>query len=87
MCQYVRSLYDNYRDALVYNDRWEVELQSLTLQQTIEFFKTAHYHLFGLLSSLKQEQWSGYVRSWVRGSTWHHFEEHGEQIRSGHDSL
>ncbi len=24
----------------------------------------------------------GYVRAWVRGSTWHHFEEHGEQIRA-----
>jgi len=52
------------------------------LQQAIELFETAHYLVFGLLSSLKPEQWNGYVRAWVRGSTWHHFEEHGEQIRA-----
>ena len=73
---------EDYRDAPAYNDRWEAELQSLTLQETIELFETAHYRLFGLLSSLKPEQWNGYVRAWVRGSTWHHFEEHGEQIRA-----
>ena len=73
---------EDFRDAPAYNDRWEAELQSLTLQETIELFETAHYRLFGLLSSLKPEQWNGYVRAWVRGSTWHHFEEHGEQIRA-----
>src|SRR5690242_18737903 len=73
---------EDYRDALAYNDMWEAELQSLTLQEAIEFFETTHYRLFGLLSSLKPEQWNGYVRAWVRGSTWHHFEEHAEQIRA-----
>jgi hypothetical protein len=73
---------EDYRDAFAYNDRWEAELQALSLQETIERFETAHYRLFGLLSSLTPEQWSGYVRAWVRGSTWHHFEEHGEQIRA-----
>jgi hypothetical protein len=73
---------EDYRDALAYNDRWEAELQVLSLQETIERFETAHYRLFGLLSSLTPAQWSGYVRAWVRGSTWHHFEEHGEQIRA-----
>jgi hypothetical protein len=72
---------EDYRDALAYNDRWEAELQSLSLRETIELFETSHYRLFGLLSSLKPEQWNGYVRAWVRGSTWHHFEEHSEQIR------
>src|SRR6266566_568921 len=60
----------------------EAELQALTLQQAIELFETAHYRLFGLLSSLQPEQWNGYVRAWVRGSTWGHFEEHSEQIRA-----
>jgi hypothetical protein len=78
---------EDYRDALAYNDRWEAELQSLTLLETIEPFETSHYHLFGLLSSLKPEQWNGYVRAWVRGSTWHHFEEHGEQIRAWRSGL
>lgn len=73
---------EDYRDPLPYNDKWEMELQALTLQQAIELFETAHYRLFGLLSSLKPEQWNGYVRAWVRGSTLHHFEEHGEQIRA-----
>jgi hypothetical protein len=73
---------EDYRDPLPYNDKWEAELQALTLQQAIELFESAHYRLFGLLSSLKSEQWNGYVRAWVRGSIWHHFEEHGEQIRS-----
>jgi hypothetical protein len=73
---------EDYRDALAYNDRWEAELQGLSLLETIEYFETAHYRLFGLLSSLTPEQWNGYVRAWVRGSTWHHFEEHGEQIRA-----
>ena len=72
---------EDYRDAPAYNDKWEAQLQSLTLQETIELFETSHYRVFGLLSSLKPEQWNGYVRAWVRGSTWHHFEEHGEQIR------
>jgi hypothetical protein len=72
----------DYRDAPAYNDRWEAELLALSLQETIERFETAHYRLFGLLSSLTQEQWSGYVRAWVRGSIWHHFEEHSEQIRT-----
>ena len=73
---------EDYRDALPYNDRWEAELQALSLQKAIEVFETAHYRLFGLLSSLAPEQWSGYVRAWVRGSTWHHFEEHAEHIRA-----
>jgi hypothetical protein len=75
---------EDYRDALAYNDRWEAELQALSLQQAIELFETAHYRVFGLLSSLGPEQWNGYVRAWVSGSTWHHFEEHGEQIRAWH---
>jgi hypothetical protein len=70
---------EDYGDALAYNDRWEAELQSLTLQETFGLFETSHYRLFGLLCSLKPEQWNGYVRAWVRGSTWHHFEEHSEQ--------
>ena len=72
----------DYRDALPYNDEWEAELQGLTLQESIAKFETAHYRLFGLLSALEPEQWDGYVRAWVRGSTWHHFEEHAEQIRA-----
>jgi hypothetical protein len=70
----------DYRDALPYNDQWEEELLGLSLQESIEKFETAHYRLFGLLSSLTPGQWNGYVRAWVRGSTWGHFEEHGEQI-------
>lgn len=73
---------EDYRDALPYNDKWEAELQALSLQQSIELFEKAHYLVFGLLSSLKPEQWDGFVRAWTRGSTWHHFEEHGEQIRA-----
>lgn len=73
---------EDYRDALPYNDRWEAELQALSLQEAVERFETAHYRLFGLLSSLTPEQWDGYVRAWVRGSIWHHFEEHSEQIRA-----
>jgi len=73
---------EDYRDALPYNYRWEAELQAFSLQETVERFETAHYCLFGLLSSLTAEQWDGYVRAWVRGSIWHHFEEHGEQIRA-----
>jgi hypothetical protein len=72
----------DYRDALPYNDRWEPELRALSVQQSVEKFETAHYRLFGLLSALTPEQWDGYVRAWVRGSTWHHFEEHAEQIRA-----
>ena len=72
----------DYRDALLYNDQWESELSALTLQESIEMFENAHYRLFGLLSSLTPGQWDGYIRAWVRGSTWHHFEEHAEQIRS-----
>ncbi len=73
---------ESYNDILAYNDKWEAELQALPLQASIELFEIAHYRLFGLLSMLTPEQWSGYVRAWVRGSTWHHFEEHGEQIRA-----
>lgn len=77
----------DYRDALPYNDQWEAELQALSLHQAIELFETAHHRLFGLLSLLKPEQWNGYVRAWVRGSTWHHFEEHAEQIREWRERL
>jgi len=73
---------EDYRDALAYNDKWEPEIQRLSLQESIELFETAHYHLFGLLSALMPEQWNGYVRAWTTGSTWHHFEEHAEQIRA-----
>jgi len=72
----------DYRDPLPYNDEWEAELHALSLQEAVELFETAHYRLFGLLSSLEPEQWNGYVRAWVKGSTWHHFDEHGEQIRA-----
>ncbi len=72
---------ESYRDPLSYNDKWEEELHKLSLQESIELFETAHYRLFGLLSSLTPEQWNGYVRAWVTGSTWHHFEEHSGQIR------
>lgn len=77
----------DYRDPLLYNDKWESELQVLSLQQSIELFENAHYRLFGLLCSLTPEQWDGYVRAWVQGSTWHHFEEHGGQIRAWRTSL
>ena len=73
---------EDYRDPLPYNDKWEAELLPLSLQESIDLFETAHYRLFGLLSALTPEQWNGYVRAWVRGSTWRHFEEHGEQIRT-----
>ena len=39
------------------------------MQESVEKFETAHYRLFGLLSALTPEQWDGYVRAWVRGST------------------
>jgi len=77
----------DYRDALALNDQWEAGLQALSLQQSIELFETAHYQLFGLLSSLNPEQWSGYVRAWIPGATWHHFEEHNEQIRAWRQGL
>lgn len=72
----------DYRNPLPYNDEWEEELRKLTLEQAVTLFETAHYRLFALLASLRPEQWNGYVRAWVAGSTWHHFEEHGEQIRA-----
>src|SRR5438874_9687280 len=74
---------ENYgSDFLAYNDKWEAELQAYSLQEAIEHFETAHYRLFGFLSALAPEQWNGYIRAWVRGSIWHHFEEHAEQIRA-----
>src|SRR6266567_3969803 len=73
----------DYRDALPYNDEWEAELQGLSLQESIEKFETAHYRLFGLLSALVPEQWDGYVRAWVRGSTGKNFEEHVDLLRAG----
>ena len=73
---------NDYSDFLAYNDKWEAELQAYSLQEAIAYFETAHYQLFGFLSTLASEQWSGFVRAWVQGSAWHHFEEHAEQIRS-----
>ena len=72
----------DYRDVLALNDQWEAGLQALSLQQVIDLFETTHYRLFGLLSSLRPDQWSGYIRIWVPGATWHHFEEHSEHIRT-----
>ncbi len=77
----------DYRDAIALNDEWEAGLQALSLQESILLFETAHYNLFGLLAALQIEQWNGYVRAWVQGSTWHHFEEHGEQIRAWRQNL
>lgn len=77
----------DYRDALALNDQWEAGLQALSLQQSIALFETSHYQLFGLLSALSPEQWSNYIRIWVPGATWHHFEEHGEQIRARRQGL
>jgi hypothetical protein len=73
---------EDYSQATIFNNRWEAELQSLSLPEAIDLFETAHHRLFGLLSSLRSEQWNGYIRAWVTGSTWHHYEEHAEQIRS-----
>ncbi|MBA2288594.1 MAG: DinB family protein [Ktedonobacteraceae bacterium] len=76
-----------YNDFLAYNAAWEAELHALSLQESIALFETAHYRLYGLLSALNPEQWSSYVRAWVTGSTWHHFEEHTEQIRAWRATL
>ena len=72
----------DYRDAVAFNDQWEAGLQALSLQESIQMFETAHYQLFALLATLQPEQWNGYMRAWIPGATWHHFEEHGEQIRA-----
>lgn len=72
----------DYRDAEALNDVWEERLRALSLSQSIELFEFAHQRLFMLLSSLRPEQWNGYVRAWAMGSTWHHFEEHAAQIRA-----
>ena len=77
----------DYRDAVALNDEWEAGLQALSLQESITLFETAHYNLFALLAALRPDQWNGYVRAWVQGSTWHHFEEHGEQIREWREGL
>lgn len=79
-----KTAHDNsdYNDFLAYNDKWEAELQAYSLQEAIEHFETAHYRLFGFLCTLAPEKWNGFVRAWVQGSTWHHFEEHAEQIRT-----
>ena len=77
----------DYRDAVALNEQWEAGLQALSLQESIQMFETAHYQLFGLLATLQPEQWNGYVRAWVQGSTWHHFEEHGGQIRAWRQEL
>lgn len=74
--------YKDYNDFLKYNDRWEAELQAYSLQEAVTLFETAHYRLFGFLTTLKPDQWNGLVRAWVQGSTWHHFDEHSEQIRN-----
>ena len=73
---------EDYRDAPIYNDKWEAELQALSLPEAIRLFEMAHYQLYGLLASLAPEQWNGYIRAWTQGSTYHHFEEHAEQIRT-----
>ncbi len=73
---------EDYSQATVFNDRWEAELQALSLPEAIDLFETAHHRLFGFLSGLRPEQWNGYIRAWVTGSTWHHFEEHTGQIQS-----
>ncbi|HEU0002341.1 MAG TPA: DinB family protein [Ktedonobacteraceae bacterium] len=77
----------NYRDAVALNDEWEAGLQALSLQESITMFEAPHYQLFGLLAALPAERWNGYVRAWVQGATWHHFEEHAEQIRAWRQSL
>jgi DinB superfamily len=77
----------DYSQFLALNDEWESELLALSLPQSIELFETAHHHLFGFLSSLKPEQWNGYIRAWVTGSTWHHYEEHAEHIRTWRKTL
>jgi len=68
--------------VLALNDQWEAGLHGLSLQESIDMFETTHYRLFGLLSSLRPDQWSGYIRIWIPGATWHHFEEHADHIRT-----
>ncbi len=82
----VTEEYKKYNDFLAYNDKWEAELQAYSLQEAIDHFERAHQRLLGFLSTLAPEQWDGYVRAWVQGSTWHHFDEHGEQIRAWRSS-
>lgn len=69
-----------HRDILAYNDQWEAELSKMTLLSSIMLFEQAHYQLFGFLAALQQEQWDSYVKGWVVGSCWQHFEEHTAQI-------
>jgi hypothetical protein len=77
---------EDFSDFLAYNDKWEAELQACTLQEAVDHFETAHYRLFSFLTTLAPERWNGFARAWVQGSTWHHFEEHGEQIRAWRSS-
>lgn len=77
----------DYRDALPYNAQWEAELQSLSLLESVAYFETTHARLLSFLATLTTEQWDGYVRAWVRGSIWHHFEEHGAEIHAWRDQL
>jgi len=73
---------EDYSQAGAFNDKWEDELLALSLSEAIDLFETTHHRLYGFLSSLRPEQWNGYVRAWVAGSSWHHFEEHAEQIQA-----
>jgi hypothetical protein len=61
-------------------------LASNRVLEAINLFETAHHRLFGFLSGLRPEQWNGYIRAWVTGSTWHHFEARAKQIRSWRSS-
>jgi len=73
---------EDYTQFLEYNDKWEPELQAHALEESIHLFESGHARLFGFLSSLKDDQWSGYVRAWVPGLTYDHFDEHIKELRA-----
>jgi len=73
---------EDYSQFLAYNDKWEPEFQAMSLQESIHLFESAHARLFGLLSSLREDQWGGYVGAWVPGSTFEHFEEHVKDLQA-----
>jgi hypothetical protein len=77
----------NYRDALPHNDRWEAELQALSLAESLASFETSHERLLLFLGALREDQWNGYVRAWINGSTWHHFEAHAAEVRAWREQL
>ena len=67
---------EDYDDYQRWNELWASEDQNISWEAARERWRNSHQQLRALLGEIKPEEWDDFVRKWVEGSTYGHYEEH-----------